>query len=78
MSNLTFSELTQIRNSNFSWVSFLGNPAISEKSTGNIALTINDRRIYFREEFFSYATSELFVDNDEAMIAATQILNSHF
>jgi hypothetical protein len=76
MSNLTFSELTKITNSNFYWVSFLGSPAIFDKKNENIVLSVVNRRIYFREEYLPYGTSELFIDNDEAMIAATQIFNS--
>jgi|SanBayMetagenome_1026888.scaffolds.fasta_scaffold02101_10 hypothetical protein len=78
MANLTVQELTTIVNSNYQWASFLGRPAIINLATEEPILTVDDRRIYFREQYLPYSTSELFLDQDEAMIAATAIFNSHF
>ena len=77
MANLTVKELTTIVNKDYKWVLWLGVVSIVRVDTEEAIITVDDRRIYFLGNL-PYATSELFIDRDEAMIAATAIFNSHF
>jgi hypothetical protein len=77
MANLTVQQLTTITNKDYKWSSWWGQASIVRVDTEEAIIAVSDRRIYFLENL-PYATSELFIDRDEAMIAATAIFNSHF
>jgi hypothetical protein len=72
------NELKEIRNNNFKWVYFLGNPHVWDIQQDTWIVSVNDNRLYFNGELSFYGTSELFENREEAMIISTQIVNSHF
>jgi len=78
MANLTVRQLKTITNTDYQWALVLGRPEIINVATEEWIIVVDDRRIYFNNSYLPYATSELFIDRDEAMIAATAIFNSHF
>ena len=71
-------KLMKLNNPNYKWVKWLGVWQIMNIADDEWVISVDEGRIYFRNEMDMYPTSEIYTDFDEAMIVATSILNSHF
>ena len=73
-----FKTLTKLNNKNYKWFTIMGDLLIFNLLTDEWVISISDKRIYFRNELDFYNTSDLYETTDDAKIAATSILNTHF
>ena len=80
MTNLEYAQavqsLTEINNNKFKWVGWWNTWMIIESELEykehDALISVQDKRIYFADG----STSEVFPDNDSAMIAATALFNT--